>query len=367
MTFPVESNREHSAGVMAAEKLKIGWIGVGFIGQVAHLANYAEMPEVQIVALAELRSELGQRVCRRYEIPHYYTDHSALLENADVEAVVAVVRRCHNGPVALDVLNSGRHVFTEKPMAATLDQAERLVSAATARNVRHAVGFMRRHDEGVQIGKRILDELRATQELGPILLARFFCWSGNDYCNISGLIRTPEARPEHLIWPIAPEWLSQRLHSDYDHFINTYIHDLNLIRFLMGGRPEIRHVEYRSTKCGVILFDFADFPGIFEFGTTNQNSWDEGVEIHFARGRLRIDLPPALLRNCPARVELYRDKGKTPGEIVVQKPDWTWSFRRQAQAFVQDVRSGHQPVASGTDSIEDMRFLEEIWKRIQDS
>ena len=56
-------------------KVKIGFIGAGFIGQVAHLANYKEIPGAEVVALAELRPELGELVCRRYDIPRYYESH----------------------------------------------------------------------------------------------------------------------------------------------------------------------------------------------------------------------------------------------------------------------------------------------------
>ena len=66
------------------------WVGSGFVGQVAHLAYYAEMPEAEVVALAELRPKLGAEVCQRYGIPRHYESHTALLEDTEVEAVVAV-------------------------------------------------------------------------------------------------------------------------------------------------------------------------------------------------------------------------------------------------------------------------------------
>ncbi len=49
-------------------KLKLGWVGSGFVGQVAHLVNYVEFPNVEIVGLAELRPKLGDRACRKYGI-----------------------------------------------------------------------------------------------------------------------------------------------------------------------------------------------------------------------------------------------------------------------------------------------------------
>jgi predicted dehydrogenase len=349
---------------LGKDPLRVGWVGAGFVGQVGHLANYVDISEADVIALAELRPNLGHDVCERYGIPRYYEDHTALLKDPDVEAVVVIVRRHHTASVALDVLNAGFHTFTEKPMAATFDQAERLVEAADKNDLRYAVGFMRRHDEGVQIAKKMLDELRESNELGPVLSARFYCYFGGDYCNIGGFLPTDEPRPEHLILPLAPDWMPDELHLEYEHFLNVASHDLNLIRFLTNTRPRVSHVEYHRTKGSVAVLDFGDFPGAFEWGAIDQNRWEEGVEIYFSRGRLRLTLPPAFLRNHPASVEIYKDNGKGAGETIRPNPDWTWSFRRQHEAFIRNVADGTEPLASGQDALEDMCFIEEMWRKI---
>jgi len=344
--------------------VKIGWVGSGFVGQVAHLANYAEIPQAEVVALAELRPNLGAKVCQRYGIPRYYENHLAMLEDPEVEAVVAVVRRHHTASVGLDILNAGRHLFTEKPMAPTVEQAERLVATAQANSLCYSVGFMRRHDEGVQIAKGMLDDLIKSGELGPILYVRAYCYAGGDYCNISGYIETDELRPQHQDWPIAPDWLPERLHREYEHFVNVCSHDINLLRFLLGGQPKVSHVEWRRPAGSTILFDWGQYSVVLEFCDIEQNRWREGVEVVFARGQLRLTLPPAFLRNQPSRVELYKEYGKGPGQVIRPEADWTWAFRREDEAFVHDVAASLEPIASGADSLEDMRLIEEVWRHL---
>lgn len=345
-------------------KLKIGWIGAGFVGQAAHLVNYADIPGAEIVALAELRPRLGALVCQRYGIPRYYENHLALLEDPEVEAVVAIVRRHHTASVALDVLNAGRHLFTEKPMAQTFNQAERLVAAAKARGLCYAVGFMRRYDEGVQIAKKMLDELQQSGELGPLQFVRAYCFAGGDYCHITASVTTDEPRPEQLVMAVAPDWLPARLHKNYEDFVNVCSHDINLLRYLFGEPSQVRYTEYRPSGSGVVCFDFPDFPCVLEFCNIDQNRWEEGIEAQFSRGRLRLELPSAFLRNQPARVELYLESGKSSGKTIIPAPDWTWSFRREDEAFVQDVLNGREPIASGADSLEDMRLIDRIWRQL---
>jgi predicted dehydrogenase len=57
-------------------------------------------------------------------------------------------------------------------MAGTFAQAERLVHAARDAGVCYAVGYMKRYDEGVQLAKKMLDDLRTSMELGPVVFAR---------------------------------------------------------------------------------------------------------------------------------------------------------------------------------------------------
>ncbi|MDP6053926.1 MAG: Gfo/Idh/MocA family oxidoreductase, partial [Candidatus Latescibacteria bacterium] len=106
--------------------VRIGMVGVGYIGQIAHLANYMETEGCEVVAIAEIRPDLRDAVAAHYGIPQAFPSHRELLDNAELDAVVAVTRRHHTGPVALDCLQAGKHLFTEKPMAATLQQAETL-------------------------------------------------------------------------------------------------------------------------------------------------------------------------------------------------------------------------------------------------
>jgi predicted dehydrogenase len=70
--------------------LKIGFVGAGFMGQLAHIANYAELNKCRTVALAELRPGLRELVARRYGIDKTYATHAELLADSNVDRVVAV-------------------------------------------------------------------------------------------------------------------------------------------------------------------------------------------------------------------------------------------------------------------------------------
>ncbi len=341
--------------------VKLGMVGAGFMGQIAHLDNYVQIEECRVIALAEMRTELRRRVALRYEIPRTYETHLELIADPDVEAVVAVTPRQQIGPIALDCLRAGKHLITEKPMAASVEQATVLVDAAQASGVRYAVGYMKRHDEGVQLAKKLLNEVIDSGELGPIVYARSHCFMGNSYANAGGHIVTNEVpsskRPE---WPIAPDWVPEERKLDYAWFLNVYCHNINLLRYLLDRTPKVDFARLDNKNGMVAMLNFDGYSATLEAGRSSYHGWDEVTEIYFSNGRVRIVTPPALLRNVPAQVELYM--GGDGHESRVPQSAWTWAFRRQAEAFISDVKSNRESLTSGTDALADMRLVEDMWR-----
>lgn len=346
-----------------AQKVRIGWIGAGFIGQVGHLANYRDIPGADVVALAELRPQLRESICATHGISAGYDHHTKMLEAGGFDAVVAIVHRRHTATIAKDVLEAGYHLFTEKPMAQTASQSAELARAAADRNLVYGVGFMRRYDTGVIYAKDKISEYRKSGALGPLLYARCYLYAGGDYCNIGGYVDTGEEKPNHQILPIGPDWLAEDRHKDFEHFVNLCSHNINLIRFLFDETPAVDYVRWRRPLGAVIGFEFADFPLHFEEVDIRSNDWREGVELIFERGMISVELPPAFLRNVPSTVKVF-DASREPIETLQPKLDWTWSFYNEDAAFVAAVRSGSGVSSSGADCLKDMELIEDIWRHI---
>jgi predicted dehydrogenase len=341
--------------------VNIGVIGAGFIGQLAHIANYAQIKGCRIVALAAGRPELRRKVAQRYDISRTYAVHRELLEDKKVDAVVAVTSRPGTGPVALDCLKAGKSLLTEKPMASSLEQAEKLVEAAKSKNVIYSIGYMRRHDAGVRRAKMILDELIKTGELGPILYTRAHCFAGDAYCQCDGHITTDEKKTQDWdTWPIAPDWIPEDKKQEYHQYLNTYCHSINLARYLFGKAPSVSHVQFDNRVWKTATLDFGDHSVLLETSRFDYRGWDENIEIYFADGKLKITLHPPLLRNIAATVELY--KGGSVQQTYQPHMEWSWAFRRQAEAFIRDVREQKESLSSGVDSLEDMRIVETMWE-----
>ena len=132
------------------KSVKLGYVGCGFMAQKVHIPNFISIPECELVALAEVRQELGRKVQERYRIPALYANHLELAQNPDIEAVAVSADFALQGEIAKELLRAGKHVFMEKPMAVSVEQAESIIAAGTESGKKLMVGYMKRYDPGVE-------------------------------------------------------------------------------------------------------------------------------------------------------------------------------------------------------------------------
>ena len=111
------------------KRLKLALVGAGGIAQ-AHLRAIAAIPEIEVVAIADIISKSAEETAQRFGIPHVYEDYMELLAKEDIEAVsVCTYNQAHAAP-SIAALEAGKHVLVEKPMSATLADAVAMTRAA---------------------------------------------------------------------------------------------------------------------------------------------------------------------------------------------------------------------------------------------
>jgi predicted dehydrogenase len=112
-----------------ADKVKVGVIGVGQIGK-RHVAHYAEMPDVEIVAIADVDEAERERVAAAHGIAHTFANFRDLLALPEIQAVDVCLHNNFHAPVSIAAMEAGKEVFCEKPMAGTYRDALSMHDAA---------------------------------------------------------------------------------------------------------------------------------------------------------------------------------------------------------------------------------------------
>ena len=114
--------------------IKIGVIGYGYWGPNL-VRNMFEVPDTSVVAVSDIRSDRLRHVSSRYPSLFVSTDYRNLIDDPDIDAIAIATPVHAHYELALEALQAGKHVFIEKPMTSTSEQALRLIDEADRRNL----------------------------------------------------------------------------------------------------------------------------------------------------------------------------------------------------------------------------------------
>ncbi len=114
--------------------IRLGVVGYGYWGPNV-VRNFAEVPDCHLVAVSDMRPERLARARSRYPAIETFADPCELLADRHLDAVAIVTPVSTHFDLAMQALRAGKHVLVEKPLAATSDQAARLVDEAERRRL----------------------------------------------------------------------------------------------------------------------------------------------------------------------------------------------------------------------------------------
>ena len=314
---------------------RVGVLGVGSLG-FHHARILREVPGAQMAGvfddnperLAQVAAELGVRAFRSRE---------ELLESVDA-AVIAVPTTVHT-EVALPAIDAGVHLLIEKPIASTLDEAERIVDAARARGLVVATGHVERFNGALRACEPYLEDPRFIES--------------------------------HRLAPFNPRG------TDVAVVLDLMIHDIDLVLSLVG-----RGVESVDAVGVPVLTPGADIANArisFEGGavaniTASRVSFERMRKIRFFQnsGYMSLDLAAGtgeFLRLKPGARLPEGEIGVAAllglVERIELKGDGAEPLRAELEAWVRAVRGEAPLVVSGEDGRDALAVALRIMERIE--
>lgn len=226
----------------------VGPYGVAVVGcggvSSAHFSAYASHPDADLVAAVDVRPDLAEACARRWHARRWYSSVAEALADPEVQIVDLCLPHDLHAPVAIQAARAGKHVFVEKPIANSLEEADLMISAAEENGVLLMVDQTKRYQNRHRAIKNLLD----AGYIGTPLLVRSayeqditYAWSNMD----------PTRR--------ATYWKHDGVISGIG------IHSLDLLRWLIGEVIEVQAIastsdlveQHRTTEdSGIILVRF---------------------------------------------------------------------------------------------------------------
>ncbi|HVK05363.1 MAG TPA: Gfo/Idh/MocA family oxidoreductase [Armatimonadaceae bacterium] len=322
-------------------RLRIGVVGCGGIANDAHLPQLAERKEAaEVVGVADINPEAARKTAERWGIARTHADHHALLP--DVDAVLVCTPTYTHAPIAIDALNAGKHVFCEKPMARTLDQAEAMRAASQKSGARLQVGFVRRFD----------DEWLA---FGEALRA--------------GAIGRPVVWRDVMSGP-GPHWSPWFFQDEQGGgpFLDGAIHTIDFALHLFGPLAWV-FTHGRTMGAGHTAVDAGSASLRFESGDELLLAWSWGLPVGCYGGRLfeilgpggRIGWPGGEPQGSETR-RFVVDRGEPGGreEVSFVSKSLTKGFGLQLDEFFAVARGEREPRSGAREGIEALRVVDAL-------
>ena len=142
----------------ARKNVRVAIIGAGGRALMAHYPSLRDIPEAQLVAVAELDEQRLHKTCDLYDIKGRYSDYRQMLEREKPDAVYAIMPPHHLFDICATIIEHGCHLIIEKPPAVTTEQIRQLAALARRHKVLTGVAFQRRFAPVIRRGKTLCEK-----------------------------------------------------------------------------------------------------------------------------------------------------------------------------------------------------------------
>ncbi len=343
------------------DKLRVGVIGCG-AGRF-HARGYARLPEVELVALADVNPERFRRITDEIPVPHLYASYEELLARDDIDAVSIALPNFLHAPATLAALEAGKHVLVEKPLATTVEDGEKMVETAHRTGRKLMICFNYRFRGDSQVIKRQIEAGR----LGDIYFAR------------AGWLRQSGI-------PGIGSWFTDKERSGGGPLMDLGVHVLDLALWLMGspepvavsgatyaafgprGRGSWRFARCEPGADGFTVEDMATGYVRLANGATLslEVSWasytrhpdDYYVHLFGTEGGAELNVHQYSFTDT---VRLF---GETADTFMEMKPQYTQGGGHETliEEFVHCILEDRDPSPSGEDGLRVLRIVDALYR-----
>ncbi|MBC7091545.1 MAG: Gfo/Idh/MocA family oxidoreductase [Nitrososphaeria archaeon] len=309
--------------------VKVGVIGAGKIGAL-HAKNAVLYTNAKVIAIADINLAAAENLAKEVGAKKVYSSYEVLLKDPEVDAVIVSLPNNLHYDVIVKSIESGKHVFCEKPLCISSRECEDVVRRVKVSGLRLQVGFNRRFDPSYEKAKKLIDE----GFIGRIVDAHS---------------NTFDPEP-HAGWE-AKEELSGGI------FFTSGTHDFDILRWLVGSEvkkvyAETRGMFGRDQSVVCILKFVNDVLGTVKAFEFCPYGHDVRAEIVGDKAAIRIEQPTVTFTKIFEKSKIYNDY---PYWFIERFRE---SYMREIQEFIKCVVENVEPKVTAFDGLMSVKIAE---------
>ncbi|MCX6993271.1 MAG: Gfo/Idh/MocA family oxidoreductase [Kiritimatiellaeota bacterium] len=303
---------------MRGKVIRFGVIGVGGMG-CGHIACIAKVKQARLTAVCDIDPATAEKVGKQFNVPYYF-NHRQLIKAGLCDAVTIATPHPSHASIAIDCMNAGLHVISEKPLSERASMAAKMVQAAKRNRVAFAVMFQRRFEPAIAKAMAIVK----SGQIGKIYRT----------CMISPEFRS-QAYYDSGTWRAT--WTGEGggvMMNQSPHIIDIFVQ--------LGGMPSevYGHTETRMHRIEVedlaeALLKYPNGGTGYLYCSTNESGPGQMIEIFGEKGKL-------VFRN--GELKLYRFNPSIPSYLAHSKKMWGGPESVEVPLKIPEMKSGHASV-----------------------
>ncbi|MBV9848654.1 MAG: Gfo/Idh/MocA family oxidoreductase [Armatimonadetes bacterium] len=340
---------------MASDKVQVGVVGVG-IGR-THLNGYRKLGDrVEIFGICDINEARARATADEFGVKRVFTDYAAMFAEPDLDAVSVCTPNALHAEVALAAIEAGKHVLCEKPMADTLENAQKIVAASRRSDKVFMMGMNNRFRGDTQVLKSFINE----GQLGDIYYAKCGWTRRNGIPGLGG-------------------WFTTRAMSGGGPLIDIGVHVLDLTTYLMGNPAPVSasgstYAHFGPRGRGAGGYGYAPDPGTkiqydVEDLATGLVKFDNGATL-FLEASWASYIPHDQFYSTllgteggadlePLRV--YKDMAGAPVDIAPQAPQ-IGGHEAEVRHFIECIEQNKTPLATAEQGLHILQILDAIYR-----
>lgn len=317
---------------------KIALIGCGRIAELKHIPILQGLPEVALVALAESDAARAARAQAKVPTATCYSDYRQLLAEADVDGVVVCLPTPLHAEAAIATLEAKKHLYLEKPIATTTQDADAILAAWQAAGTTAMTGFSFRFAKEYQTLRRHIQ----AGAIGPLVGVR--------------TLFTTAHRP-------LPDWKKQRV-SGGGVLLDLASHHIDLLRYLLdeeiaavSATVSSQRSEDDNATLVLTMHSGLQVQSLFSMSSTEEHRF----ELYGESGKLVLDRmyePDVLLFQGTQELPVQRLRRLLDPRRLRYRPNYDQPFRTALATFAKAAASGAQATPDLYDGYRSLTVIE---------
>lgn len=319
----------------------MGIIGCGWAARDLYEPAFRFLKNGRIVAVMDINESKAKFLKELYGVPRYYTDLDDMLRDKEVEAVVVLTPPHHHLEPVVKSAEAGKHVYCEKPMAPTVQEADRMIEACRRNKVKFMIAFMKRFNKSFRFVKKLIDE----DQLGSVFELR---------------ARWDNAR----VGKMSETQYRLKLISGGGFLQEDGSHPLDICRWWLGDVEEVnayvaiiapdRH-ETDDMAC-VTMRHKSGAVSTLHITMITHTKGEESYELYGTKGTLIMKWLYHSSRSPePALIHLYRNSHEV--QDLTLSSSWNplqelrdnWQYLRELEHFCECILHDKEPYCTGED------------------